>query len=135
MDVKWFANEVYAEVKKAEKKVLREIGKMVTRTAKELCPVGSQIQSSKRGVTYEREPGTLRRSIHWRLTRKGGVQIIAGSRKYMQTHGGKRYMGRDPYYARFVEFGTRYMLARPYLRPALARNHSNIMRAFNGALP
>lgn len=48
--------------------------------------------------------GTLRRSIH---------TVIE--------HGGLRAtVGPSVSYAAFVEFGTRYMAARPYMRPAAA---------------
>ena len=46
--------------------------------------------------------GRLRNSIYWRKT---------GFLGYM--------VGAAVYYAGFVEFGTRYMRARPYLRPAI----------------
>jgi HK97 gp10 family phage protein len=35
----------------------------------------------------------------------------------------------DGFYGRFIEFGTRKMAARPFLRPALESNVSNIIKA------
>jgi len=58
--------------------------------AKTLCPV---------------DTGRLRSSIRWRIAREpAGLVAIVGS---------------DVVYAGFVECGTRYMKARPYLLPAL----------------
>jgi hypothetical protein len=59
-------------------------------TAKRLCPV---------------DTGRLRSSIAWRLeTDARGLHAVVGT---------------GVTYAAYVEFGTRYMRARPYLRPAL----------------
>lgn len=75
--------------------VANEVGKAaydIEAKAKAKAPVGKV-----RG-------GTLRRSIHtpWR---PGDLSTVVGS---------------SVHYAAFVEFGTRYMAARPYLRPAYA---------------
>lgn len=48
--------------------------------------------------------GTLRRSIH-SVFENGGLRGICGP---------------SVFYAAFVEFGTRHMAARPYMRPAAA---------------
>ena len=50
------------------------------------------------------DTGTLRRSIHTVLS-KGGLRAVVGP---------------SADYAEYVEFGTRYMAARPYMRPAAA---------------
>lgn len=63
----------------------------VDRAAKRLCPV---------------DTGRLRASIDWQLARdhQGLLAII----------------GTNVTYAPFVEFGTRFAAAQPFLRPALA---------------
>lgn len=146
--VKWHENELMVEIDKAKRKALHEIGRAVTKEAKAICPVGIEIRTTKSGKIWkERFPGALRASIHYRIVKKGsGVQIIAGSKRgkgrfavkgvtsRLTTHGGKAYMGMDPFYARFVEFGTSRMLARPYLRPALARSRAKILRALENKL-
>lgn len=71
------------------KEILRRTTK-VDRRAKELCPV---------------DTGRLRSSITNRVVRDS--QGIAG------------IVGTNVSYALFVEFGTRYMAAQPFLRPAL----------------
>jgi HK97 gp10 family phage protein len=49
--------------------------------------------------------GTLRRSIHTVFSR-GGLRAVVGP---------------SVFYAVFIEFGTRLMSARPYMRPAAAQ--------------
>jgi HK97 gp10 family phage protein len=70
---------------------LARVAVAVDRMAKSLCPV---------------DTGLLRASINWRLGSDGrGLLAIIGT----STH-----------YAPYIEFGTRYMAAQPFLRPALA---------------
>ncbi len=147
-EVRWNETQVTAEIEKLKRKILGEIGRAITKDAKELCPVGIEIKTTKTGKIWkERFPGTLRASIHYRIVKKGSsVQVIAGSRRAtgkfsargvrsrLTTYGGKAYMGMDPFYARFVEFGTSKMLARPYLRPALLKNQGRILRAFTNRM-
>jgi HK97 gp10 family phage protein len=71
-------------------KLLTKKAIMVDRAAKNLCPV---------------DTGRLRSSINWRL----GVD---GRGLYAT-------IGTNVEYAPYVEFGTRYMAAQPFLRPAL----------------
>lgn len=62
----------------------------VERTAKRLCPV---------------DTGRLRSSITWSLEQDGrGLYALVGT---------------NVVYAAYVEFGTRFMAAQPFLRPAL----------------
>jgi HK97 gp10 family phage protein len=134
VQVKWYGNQVLAEIDKIRRSSLRKIGSAVARDAKSLCPVGIELKFGNK-VWKEREPGTLRASIRYKLVKKGtGVQVIAGSRSWLKVRGGKKYMGRDPFYARFVEFGTAKMMARPYLRPAMRKNRTLIMEAFRNKL-
>jgi HK97 gp10 family phage protein len=71
---------------------LSSTGLRVQSTAKRLCPVDTGRLRSSIQTTNPRETGT------------GQVSIRVGS---------------NVNYARFVELGTRYQRARPYLRPAL----------------
>lgn len=49
--------------------------------------------------------GTLKHSIHMTEDAQGFRHIVAG--------------GGDAYYAQYMEFGTRFVAARPFMRPAL----------------
>ena len=91
-----------------------------------------------------REPGTVKRAIVVRTSkqarRKGDVGVFVNVRplpgaKYKTVRGlfgGKRRVlasasqrsaknPKDPFYWRFLEFGTKFMAARPFLQPATAR--------------
>lgn len=132
--VRWYDTQVLAEIEKIKRSALKRIGMAIAKDARALCPVGVEIRFGSK-VWKEREPGTLKASIRYRITKGGkGVQIIAGSRKALLTRGGKKYMGRDPFYARFVEFGTSKMIARPFLRPAMARNQYKVLAEFTNKL-
>jgi HK97 gp10 family phage protein len=123
-DFKWYQDEVFTEVGRAKKKVLRKAGSIVSRDAKALCPVGEDVKSPKEGgaAWTGRVPGTLKKSIRYRVTRKGDkVQVIAGSRSSKAL---------TAFYARFVEFGTRKMTARPFLIPAVHKNRQQIEGLF-----
>lgn len=62
--------------------------------------------------------GTLRRSIH-SVFENGGLRAL---------------IGPSVLYSRFVEFGTRRMGARPYMRPAAERNLPQFAAAIKSAL-
>jgi HK97 gp10 family phage protein len=133
-EVRWYENQVLAEIDKIKRSALRKIGNAVAADAKALCPISIEIKSGNK-VWKEREPGTLRASIRVYVRKNGNsVQVIAGSRKALVSKGGKKHMGRDPFYARFVEFGTSRMMAFPFLRPAMKRNFSKVLAAFTNQL-
>lgn len=94
--------------------------------------------------TPYREPGTVRRAIVVRTSklarRKGDVGVFVNVKplpgaKYKTVRGllgGKRRVlasasqrsaknPKDPFYWRFLEFGTKFMAARPFLQPATGR--------------
>lgn len=62
--------------------------------------------------------GNLRRSIH---VEPSNLANIDGDRIYCE-------VGTDEVYGKFLEYGTRHMAARPYLRPALDENVGRVRR-------
>ncbi|MEO0422600.1 MAG: HK97-gp10 family putative phage morphogenesis protein [Pseudomonadota bacterium] len=78
----------------------------VLKKAKALAPVGE--------YEGDREGGTLRDSLVRKAVRPQGLEremsVIVGPRKSKRG---------DPFYAKFVERGTRNTPAQPFLRPAL----------------
>ncbi len=66
------------------------------------CPVGTPESTHKRGYIG----GRLRSSITWEVVSEGGDLSAK--------------VGTNVEYAPYVELGTRYMRAQPYLVPALA---------------
>jgi len=75
--------------------------------------------------TKQPSAGTLKRSVimkHIRELSGGGRQtfyvLVRQGKKY-RNQGKRGNLSQDAWYWRFVEFGTRKMAARPFLRPAL----------------
>jgi HK97 gp10 family phage protein len=127
--VKWYGDEVIKEIRKASRKALQESGKLIVREAKSLCPVGIEERFVAKSGQYAgknysgRIPGTLKRSIRYRVTRNGkSVQVIAGGRS-------GEYL--TAFYSAMVEWGTHRMLARPFLRPALEKSMQQVQLIFN----
>lgn len=70
-------------------------------------------------------PGTLKRSVIMKQIRELSGQdrqtffvTVRHGKKYRK-QGKKGNLSQDAWYWRFIEFGTRKMAARPFLRPAL----------------
>jgi len=70
-------------------------------------------------------PGTLKRSVIMKqipelssLTRQTFFVTVRHGKKY-RNQGKRGNLSQDAWYWRFLEFGTRKMVARPFLRPAL----------------
>ena len=69
-------------------------------------------------------PGTLKRSVYQKQIRELSNMLkqtfyvgVRKGKKY-RNQGKKGNLSQDAYYARFVEFGTSKMPARPFMRPA-----------------
>jgi len=117
---KWFGKELIRELKKVRREALRGIGGIVKKSAKQLCPIG-KIKRTGGKYWKERKPGSLQRSIRYKVMRGGHkVQIIAGNKKV--------------FYARFVEIGTNKTSPKSFLRPAIEMNKTRIMAEFKNRL-
>lgn len=90
-------------VHRALAEALDEIGQRIQRRAQELCPV---------------DTGRLRNSITYRLGGAGGHFGFPGAGESVGSGDLQISVGSDVPYATYVEEGTRYMAARPFLRPA-----------------
>ena len=85
-------------------------------------------------------PGTLKRSVimkHIRELSSGGRQtfyvMVRHGKKY-QKQGKRGTLSQDAWYWRFLEFGTRKMAARPFLRPALESRRTQAVGAIKERL-
>lgn len=85
----------------AVKQVVRLNGAEMQRQAMELCPVGTPESTGIPGY----KGGTLRRSIQLSFEEEGKTAVVEPT----------------AHYAGYVEYGTRYMENRPFLRPAYFR--------------
>jgi len=85
-------------------------------------------------------PGTLRRSVIMKhipelssLTRQTFFVTVRHGKKY-RFQGKKGNLSQDAWYWRFIEFGTRKMRARPFLRPALEAKRCEAVQAMKDRL-
>jgi HK97 gp10 family phage protein len=103
--------------------------------AKRLAPVLSlPVQS---GGKLVRKPGTLRNAISIRSSKvaraNGQVGLFINVRPAKGVNRGAKSPS-DPFYWRFVEFGTRKMPAKPFLRPAAAGKFGDAVKAFEASI-
>jgi HK97 gp10 family phage protein len=85
-------------------------------------------------------PGTLKRSIIMKhipelsnLTRQTFFVTVRHGKKFRK-QGKSGNLSQDAWYWRFVEFGTRKMRARPFLRPALEAKRREAVEAMKERL-
>lgn len=107
---------------KAVRGALREAGKIIQVTARNLAPVLDV-------PTSRRKPGTVKKNILVRVSKfarqRGDVGVyinvrgIRGKTRVAKLGKAGASNPNDPYYWRFVEFGTKRQVARPFLRPAV----------------
>lgn len=87
-------------------------------------------------------PGTLKRAIAFGRSRRNSgagrevfnVFVRQAKNGSVGQKGVKRYGKFDAYYARFVEFGTSKMAARPFLRPAFEAKKNDAAQAIGDTL-
>ena len=103
----WNAESVIRAIEGAVEVASKKGAEMVAADARRLCPVKS---------------GALKESIKVSKSKyaDGGHIVSVG--------------GDQQYYASFVELGRAGVLAKPFMRPALARNKPKIRKMFRDAL-
>lgn len=95
------------------------------------------LKSGKAKADYQRikhEPGTLRKSIkRQRHSNPRHLSEIVGIGVFVPK-GTTRKNDLGPWYAHFVEFGTRLWEGKPFLRPALEANNVRVIREYSQSL-
>jgi HK97 gp10 family phage protein len=118
--LKWYGKEFLKIHDKQIKVIHQAIGRLLVRSAKRMCPVGTVTRGIAKGGKYwtARKPGLLKSTIKFK-TFKWGVRLKAGN--------------KEAWYARFVEYGPktgkRIWKKQPFLRPAVDSNRQNILLA------
>ena len=117
---------------KAVRSALRKAGQVISKEAKQAAPVLS-------APTKTRKPGTVKKAIAVRASkfaRQAGnegvfinVRPLRGSRQKTLGKAGAKNPN-DPFYWRFVEFGTVKMKARPFLSPAAESKGNEAIKTF-----
>ena len=123
---------------KAVRSALRKAGQVISKEAKQAAPVLS-------APTKTRKPGTVKKAIAVRASkfaRQAGnegvfinVRPLRGSRQKTLGKAGAKNQN-DPFYWRFLEFGTVKMKARPFLSPAAESKGNEAIKTFmNSVIP
>lgn len=117
---------------KAVRGALRKAGQVISKAAKQAAPVLS-------APTRTRNPGTVKKAIAVRNSKFArqagdegvfiGVRPLRGSRQKKLGKAGAKNPN-DPFYWRFLEFGTKKMKARPFLRPASDSQGETAIKTF-----
>ena len=121
--------ELQAALKALPKALHRRVLNAALMTGARLIAKEAEIKAPVlRTPNPRRRPGTLRKNIRARAIRpeySATVMVGVRSLSRKQVRDFKKASGRggaanpdDPFYWRFVEFGTAKMAARPFLRPA-----------------
>lgn len=140
-------SELLSAMKHLDARTQKKIApKMVSAAARIVRTEAKAIASSKglrktgdmiRNIALKRErnapSGTTQYNVGVRHGRSAGKKVI----KYVEkSKRGKIVLRRrnDPFYYRFLEFGTKYIRANPFLRPALENKRNEAIRAMETAL-
>lgn len=124
---------------KAVRGALREAGKVIQASARAAAPVLSV-------PTKTRTPGTVKKNIVVRASkfaRQAGNEGVFISVRPIRGKARVKRLGKagaknpnDPFYWRFLEFGTRKMAARPFLVPsARAQGEAAIAKFMQSVVP
>ena len=71
--------------------------------------------------------------LAFRIGVRGGAKNKAGSDSF-KVGGNRNNPGGDTWYWRFLEFGTKVAIAKPFLRPAMSENIQAVTDTFTTAL-
>jgi HK97 gp10 family phage protein len=125
---------------KAVRSALREAGKVIQASAKVAAPV-------LRVPTKTRTPGTVRKNIAVRASKfarsAGNEGVFVNVRPIGNSKARVGKLGKagatnpnDPFYWRFLEFGTKKMRARPFLTPAVdSKGNEAIQKFMSSVIP
>ncbi len=143
-NIKWFGREFLVKASRVNEDAMNRAGFLLETDIKKSFGTGAsnpdvtvrRTKSGKRhrpsapGSVPNVDDGILRASIIHQ-TEKKGVDIIGKVGSAISVI--KSKTGSDEDYGLFLELGTRFMAARPWLRPALARTGNQILKIFKDA--
>jgi HK97 gp10 family phage protein len=137
-------------LKELDMKLAELTRQLQTRALRQAVNAGAQIVKKAARAKVPIDTGLLRREIIAARSRRQStfgretfnILIRQKTKKYADTRAnrrsrrvGKSYKVQgDAFYWRFVEFGTKHMAARPFLRPALANNQQAAINAIREKL-
>lgn len=101
---------------------LRSGGNVIRTSAKQRIPIRSEpgAKAFRKGGSKGRLPGFGRASVIVRKVRGGDIVEVGASKR--------------AFYLRFLEFGTRFISARPWLRPAFDETGAAVLERIGASL-
>lgn len=109
------------------KTALRAAAVVIQDDAKSRAPVSSGVMRDAINVMRDPRPKGVTERYVVKVTKSRKVQRI------VQTADGNKG-SRDAFYWRFIEFGTKFVAARPFLRPAFDSQAGNALDKFKAIL-
>lgn len=113
--VNWNPEKANKELRAVVMDRLQKIAEKVATIARQKVPVGEDVPQGP-GKWSKRESGALKKSIRV-------VRLYGDPKKNVRVYAGSK----EVYYARFVEYGTVKMKAKPFLRPAVSAAKKDIL--------
>jgi HK97 gp10 family phage protein len=102
---------------------------MAQKAARQAVAAGASVVRAQARKNAPVDTGNLQKAIvmkrkrNTNLTEEYGVSVRVGKKSDVtRAKAGKGALGKDAYYARFLEFGTVKLPAKPFLTPALSQN-------------
>lgn len=140
--VRWYGQIVSMRTMAALSHAVESLAVNIWSDAKRICPVRTgRLRNSIRIVKGAgSKPGWVRYSvIAGRGGKSSGVRLLgrtagAGNYEFTNRITGTAEQRPDAYYAIYVELGTRYMTAKPFMRPAFNKHRYKFRAAVRRAL-
>jgi HK97 gp10 family phage protein len=114
---------------------LRQLGPRLSRNGlRSAVNAGAQVIRREVKARAPSDTGTMQRAIYVKQIREKSSDVQQTF--FVGVRSGKRFQkkGLDAYYWRYVEFGTRKMAARPFIRPAFEAKKSAAVEAIKAKL-
>lgn len=128
---------------------LRELGEalrglsqdMALKASRQAVAAGASVVRKAARQAAPKDTGNLEKAIvmkrkrYTKLTEEFNVAVRVGKKQDIKNaKAGKGALGKDAFYARFLEFGTVKMSPRPFLGPALEANVNQATEAMKKRL-
>ena len=135
-------DELLAKLQSVTYETQRKTGRAALRKASAIVRDAAIANAARLDDSKTRENIAKNIRLQWnnRLFRRTGnlgfrVGVLGGAKRVAKAAGeiqgrGRNNPGGDTFYFRFLEYGTQYMSARPFLRPALEQNTQQAADAF-----
>lgn len=120
------------DIKGLEDRIARRLAEEAHDHAVSIAPVWGDAESERRNNGLPREPYFDREGVYHTGSEAPETGVLKSSiRRTRKLKNGRYRVVTDQWYAKFVEGGTRFMEARPFMKPAaeyVRRNANRIAR-------